>query len=181
MAVERIDYSRIANYMHLGNLKWEWYTYNLQARYLFLYISISHCLDPGQSLLVTRRLRFNREPTDQFMTPPILVKNLTRKVVIVYMLCKLQDTAINETIVQAWSTSKYFLKTIVLCAGYYPWVLQLHQVSSKSDEKQKCFDYSPLVLALWKVLTLWYCVKVKQHYQRLLFKNTNLLWTNMYI
>ena len=43
-------------------------------------------------------------------------------------------------------------------------ILQLHQVSSKSDEKQKSFDYSPLVLALWKVLTLWHCVKVKQRY-----------------
>ena len=44
-------------------------------------------------------------------------------------------------------------------------VLKLHQVSSKSDEKQKSFDYSQLVLALWKVLTLWHCVKVKQRYQ----------------
>ena len=48
---------------------------------------------------------------------------------------------------------------------FHPILMKLGEVVvSKSDEKQKSFDYSTLVLALWKVLTLWHCVKVKQHY-----------------
>ena len=53
-----------------------------------------------------------------------------------------------------------FMKLGEIVVPMYTIVLQLRQVSSKSDEKQK----SPLVFALWKVLTLWHCVKIKQRY-----------------
>ena len=84
---------------------------------------------------------------------------------------------------EMWKLWKYIWIYVYGCVALL-WhnakVLALSKVLTLIGNNQS-FDYSPLVLALWKVLTLWHCVKVKQRYHKHIFKRTFKVFTALFI